>query len=118
LEARVAADLGRKWTYEPFPITYTVTREYVVDFSYKDVVLEVKGFFRPGDSTKYTAVAKACAEQGYRFVMMFANPYKQVRKDAKTTYATWANKRGITWFGTDEVSLLKAYLEKGYQTDE
>ena len=112
LEARVAADLGRKFEYEPYVIEYTQVKDYLVDFAYGKFIIEVKGFFRPGDSTKYAAISNACKEKGYEFIMLFANPYKPVRKDARTTYAQWADKRGIKWFGVDFIYKLKEYINE------
>ena len=110
LEAQVAADLGREWQYEPGVIEYTQTKDYLIDFQKDKYIVEVKGFFRSGDSTKYRAVHESCKQQGYTFIMLFAKPHAPIRKDARTTYKTWAEKHGIIWFDTGNIRKLKAFI--------
>jgi hypothetical protein len=110
LEAQVAADLGKTWEYEPGVIEYTQKKDYLIDFKNGKYVVEVKGFFRSGDSSKYRAVADACKEQGYVFIMLFAKPNAPIRKDARTTYRSWAEKHGILWFDTNNIHKLKQFI--------
>lgn len=107
LEKVVAEALGKSWDYEPFMLEYTQVKGYLPDFGNNRVIVEVKGFFRPGDISKYKAVAKAASVQGYYFCMVFADPNKPVRKGAKLTMAQWAMKNEISWYGVGNIHELK-----------
>ena len=84
------------------PITRTVrpgvTRKYTPEFALNTVPekwIEVKGYFRPGDTAKYKAI-RACYPDE-RLIMCFSHPHKPVRKGAKLTMAQWAEKEGWEW---------------------
>lgn len=119
LEARVAADLGRQWEYEKKEemVSYQLTFDYLPDFSMESklgytYLVEVKGYFRPGDIKKYAGVAKALREQDNKeLVFVFADPFKPVRKGAKLTMAGWAEKHGCAWFHANALSELKRYAK-------
>ena len=99
LEARVARKLGSDWLYEPLRIQYLVPRSYVPDFVSKDgkTYVEVKGYFRAGDTQKYAAINVELKSQGIRFKFMLQYPDKKVRKGAQLTMAQWCNKHNISW---------------------
>ena len=64
LEKEFSKEVRRKgFKYEPFDVPYTVHRHYKPDFVHEDkkVMVEVKGFFRIGDTLKYKSI-RLCAE--------------------------------------------------------
>jgi hypothetical protein len=107
LETIVGGLLGPSWDYEPFRVPYTTHRHYNPDFVIGDLLVEVKGYFRPGDTAKYTAIRDALTEQ--ELVFYLSSPRAKVRKGGKITMAEWCEKNDIKWF--DEVLVLKAYGE-------
>lgn len=121
LEQKVAADLGKKYEYESKDgiISYTLVFDYLPDFyrnvGVKEYLIEVKGFFRPGDSKKYVGVINACKADPLKkeIIFLFANPYRPVHKGGKLTYADWADKHDVMWFATSNVHDLKQYIENG-----
>ena len=103
LEEMVAALLGTKWQYEPFRIPYTIDHTYTPDFVYElsggaEILVEVKGFFRPGDTQKYKAIAAECKITGRELVFFLSSPFKKVRKGGQINMAQWCDKEGIKWF--------------------
>ena len=103
LEKRVGDTLGPDWLYEGARILYQQPRAYTPDFIRGRTYLEVKGFFRSGDQSKYLAIGRECKRLGYRFVFVFQYPNKPVRKKAKLTMSQWAEKHDIEWTTIDEV---------------
>lgn len=104
LEKRVHEALGEKWEYEPESFDYTVARRYTPDFCWNDgeereVWIEVKGFFREGDTAKYKAIRQCYPN--IRLVFVFHAPFKKVRKRGKITMAEWAQKNGWEWTTPD-----------------
>ena len=104
LEERVRELLDDSWVYEPRSYDYTVYRKYTPDFvtheetTHHGIVekwIEVKGYFRPGDTAKYKAVRRCHPD--VTLVFCFSNPHKPVRKGAKLTMAQWAEKEGWEW---------------------
>jgi hypothetical protein len=103
LESKVAKLLGAHWQYEGPRINYTMYRKYIPDFTYEDIVIEVKGFFRPGDQAKYMAIKDQLDKDGKRFIMVFPNVDKPVRKGAKLTHGKWCEKNGIEYYSVSEI---------------
>jgi hypothetical protein len=79
--------------YEPFTIPYVIHRNYRPDFVHAatGTVVECKGFFREGDTKKYTSVRDSL---------------KKIRKGATMTMAEWCDKEGIMWYTIDTVQEL------------
>ena len=52
------------FAYEPFMVPYTVYRKYCPDFVHTSTgtLVECKGFFREGDTKKYTSVRDSLPE--------------------------------------------------------
>ena len=98
LEAKVAPLLGANWEYEKTRVKYQVAHTYTPDFTKGNLVVEVKGFFRPGDQRKYLAINKELAEKGKSLVFIFSNPNKPVRKGAKLTHGGWCDKHIIPFY--------------------
>ena len=55
LEARVALGLS-EWEYESEKMGYIIHKTYNPDFIKGNIFIEVKGFFRSGDTQKYKAI--------------------------------------------------------------
>lgn len=103
LESKVAKLLGPHWVYEGPRINYTMHRKYIPDFTYEDLVVEVKGFFRPGDQAKYMAIKDKLDKEGKRFIMVFPNVHKPVRKGAKLTHGKWCEKNNIEYYSIADI---------------
>jgi predicted nuclease of restriction endonuclease-like RecB superfamily len=111
LESSVGEALGKKWIYEAEIVSYLQPRDYLPDFTYKQkenkIYVEVKGFFRAGDASKYKAIHRTISDMGYDFVMVFANPDAPVRKGSQTTYRKWCKKNGIPCYDSNNIHQLK-----------
>jgi hypothetical protein len=105
--------LGKKdWAYEPHKIAYTMRKNYVPDFVLEDkYYVEVKGFFRPGDTAKYKAVAEQLRFEGKEYIFLMPKPDSRVRKGGKITYRQWCAKNKIAIFSTKEVKELKEWTK-------
>jgi hypothetical protein len=103
------APLGA-FAYEPCKLPYRVPRIYCPDFVHKKtgVLIECKGFFRPGDTAKYKAI-RDCVDEELIFVL--SNPRKKVRKGAKMTMGEWCEKEGFSYFTPDQMEDLLDYVE-------
>lgn len=112
LESVVGEALGKKWLYEAEVVSYLQPKDYLPDFTIKlkegKTYVEVKGFFRAGDASKYKSIHRTISDMGYNFVMVFANPDAPVRKGSKTTYRKWCNKNGIPCYHMNDIHSLKA----------
>lgn len=95
--------------YEPYNVLYPTYRKYTPDFVLGDVIVEVKGYFRAGDTQKYKAVKEELDKQGYLFTFVLQTPKKKVRKGSKLTMAEWCEKNGILWFDVQDLDLLVAF---------
>lgn len=93
--------------YEPFTIPYVIHRNYRPDFVHaaSGTVVECKGFFREGDTKKYTSVRDSLPK-GQRLVFVLMHPNKKIRKGATMTMAEWCDKEGIMWYSIDTVREL------------
>jgi hypothetical protein len=107
LENKVALLLGEEWAYEEYKIPYTMERQYLTDFTKDNIVLEVKGFFRPGDQAKYKAI-RDCLGEGDELVFCFPDPNKPVRRGAKLTLGKWCERNNIRY---TSVSNLRSFLD-------
>ena len=101
------AKLLKGFQYEPFTIPYTIHRNYRPDFvhSKSGTVVECKGFFREGDTKKYTSVRDSLPKH-QRLVFVLMHPNKKIRKGATMTMAQWCEKEGIMWYSLDTLEEL------------
>lgn len=109
LEKKVHLLLGEEWEYEPSKIPYVQRRDYTPDFMRGKTLIEVKGFFRPGDQAKYIAIRDSLP-RGTKLVFIFSNPNKPVRKGAKMTMASWCDRHNFKYIGVSDISKLKRRL--------
>ena len=93
--------------YEPFRVPYTIHRHYCPDFVHEPsgTLVECKGFFREGDTKKYTCVRDSLPE-GQSLVFVLMNPDKKVRKGGKLTMAQWCEREKIKWYNVDTLQEL------------
>lgn len=98
-EANVASVLPPWYEYEGHRFKYTIDRKYVPDFICENTWIEVKGYFRVGDTAKYKAIRQSHPDK--RLIFIFSNPNKKVRKNAKMSMADWADKNGWEWCTMD-----------------
>jgi hypothetical protein len=112
LEERVGEALEPYgFDYEGVMLPYIICRKYRPDFSLENTHIEVKGWFRPGDTMKYKAIHEALESIGLQLVFIFQNSEKPVRKGAKLTMGGWADKHGIAWYDHDNLEELLKDLE-------
>jgi len=93
--------------YEPITIPYVINRNYRPDFVHAatGTVVECKGFFRDGDTKKYTSVRDSLPK-GQQLVFVLMYPNKKIRRGAKMTMAEWCDKEGIVWYTIDTLQEL------------
>jgi Autographiviridae endonuclease I len=98
-ERTLAVSLKRrkaKFTYETLKLPYVIEHSYRPDFILDNgIIVEAKGYFRPGECAKMIAVKKAHPTLDIRFV--FGDAKKPVRKGAKLTHGEWATKHGFPY---------------------
>ena len=101
------AKVLRGFEYEPITIPYVINRNYRPDFVHAatGTVVECKGFFREGDTKKYTSV-KDSLPKGQQLVFVLMHPNKKIRRGAKMTMAEWCDKEGIVWYTIDTLQEL------------
>ena len=97
--------------YEPFTVPYIISRSYRPDFvhSASGTLVECKGYFRDGDTKKYTSVRDSLPEE-QRLVFVLMQPNKKIRKGAKMTMSQWCDKEGILWYTLDTLQELIDYV--------
>jgi len=110
LEGKVAKLLPKSFEYEPFAIEYVTHRKYTPDFVHENILIEVKGFFRVGDTQKYKAIRDSILGTG-ELVFLLADENKKVRKGSKMTMGQWCVKEGIKHFDVKHIENLLAYCE-------
>lgn len=116
LEAMVASILGPKWLYEPFKIHYKTKHTYTPDFVYETpvgrILVEVKGYFRPGDTQKYKSIRDSLGGTDDHLVFFLSSPFKKVRKGAMLNMSQWCDKEGFPWFvdGIDLKEYANGYI--------
>ena len=112
LEKECHSLLGKAWKYEPHRIAYTIRKNYTPDFVHGDYYIEVKGFFRSGDTQKYKSIAEQLRFEGKQLIFLMPRPDSKTRKGGKQTYREWCAKHDIPIFSTKEVKELKEWTRK------
>jgi len=97
----------KEFDYEPFTVPYTISRSYRPDFvdSSGLSLVECKGYFRDGDTKKYTSIRDSLPE-GQELVFVLMQPNKKIRKGAKMTMSEWCDKEGILWYTIETLQEL------------
>lgn len=84
-----------RYSYESEKIPYVINHTYCPDFVLGNGIrIEAKGYFRPGDVSKYRAVKAQNPDLDLRFVFMDAD--KKI-PGQKTTHAGWCERHGFQW---------------------
>jgi Phage endonuclease I. len=101
----------KEFDYEPFTVPYTIERSYRPDFVHNasGVLVECKGYFRDGDTKKYTSVRDSLPE-GQTLVFVLMQPNKKIRKGAKMTMSQWCDKENILWYTIETLQELINYV--------
>lgn len=84
-----------KVKYEPYSLTYTITRKYLPDFvierkEKEPIYIEVKGYFDYNNQVKI----KAIKDSGYDIRMVFMKDNK-IRRGSNLRYSDWCKKHNI-----------------------
>ena len=95
--------------FEPYTIPYTIHRNYKPDFVFGDYLIECKGYFRVGDTQKYTAIRDSLAGQELIFVL--SDPNKKLRKGSKMTMGQWCDKEELQFFTLQTIDDLLKYVK-------
>ena len=114
LEKEFSKEVKRTgFKYEPYGIPYTVHRTYMPDFVHeeKKVMVEVKGFFRVGDTLKYKSIRDTILEDGWELIFLLSNEHKKVRKGGKITMGQWCDKEGLKHYTLSTAQELVKYVE-------
>lgn len=101
-ERTLSTQLKRRgvcWEYETLKLPYKINHVYNPDFivtteSGRQIIIEAKGRFRPGDVAKMRAVKAQHPHLDIRFVFMAAHNNIPGQKG---TYAKWAERHGFPW---------------------
>ena len=93
--------------YEPITIPYVINRNYRPDFVHhaSGVLVECKGYFRDGDTKKYTSIRDSLPA-GQELVFVLMQPNKKIRKGAKMTMSEWCDKENILWYTIETLQEL------------
>ena len=97
LEERVAKifDINNiPYKYESKKYKYVIESNYTPDFFVGDLVLEIKGFFKPEQRRKMLAVKRQHPELDIRMIFQRNNT---LSKQSKTCYGDWCDKHGFPW---------------------
>mgnify|MGYP003113216270 FL=1 len=92
----------RRYLYEPYDVPYVMHRKYKPDFVDKKTgdYIETKGFFRTGDTQKYTSIRDSI--KPIKLIFVLSDPDKKLRKGAKMTMGQWCDKEGFEFYTVDE----------------
>mgnify|MGYP003634300045 FL=1 len=110
LESAIHEKLNDTFLYEPYRLPYTIHRKYVPDFVHEEkaILIEAKGYFRVGDTQKYTAIRDSMPE--WELVFILSDPTKKVRKGSKLTMGQWCEKQGFKCYTVKTIGNLLQYV--------
>lgn len=110
LESALNDKLSDEFEYEPYRLPYTIHRKYVPDFVHneKKILIEAKGYFRVGDTQKYTAIRDSMPE--WELVFVLSDPLKKVRKGSKMNMGQWCEKEGFKCYTVKTTTELLEYV--------
>ena len=111
LEKNLSQKLDGQYLFEPYGLPYTTHRKYLPDFVHEDkaVLIECKGFFRVGDTQKYTAIRDSMPE--WELIFVLSSPHKKVRKGGKITMGEWCDKQGFKHYTIDTAKEMTKYIK-------
>jgi len=105
------AKILKEFNYEPFTVPYIISRSYRPDFVDPSglYLIECKGYFRDGDTKKYTSIRDSLPE-GQELIFVLMQPNKKIRKGAKMTMSQWCDKERILWYNIETLQELISYV--------
>lgn len=92
------------YEYETIKLPYVLEKKYVSDFSFDNVLLEVKGVLMYPDREKMVAVKRAHPD--LEIIFCFQAPHRKV-PNLKMTHAEWAEKYGFKWTTLQDLEDVK-----------
>ena len=112
LEKDLSEKLDGQYKFEPYNLPYTVHKKYLPDFVHEDkaILIECKGFFRGGDTQKYTAIRESMPE--WELIFVLSNPNKKVRKGGKITMGEWCEKEGFQHYTVETAKEMTRYIKR------
>ena len=112
LEEAIYLKLNSKFKYEPYKIPYIIARNYLPDFVHekKRILIEAKGFFRIGDTKKYTSIRDSVPD--WELVFILSNPKKKVRKGSKICMGKWCAKENFKFYTMENIDLVLKYVKE------
>lgn len=105
LEGKIAKDLAKHkvpFEYEQTKIDYVIHKSYTLDFAIGDILIEVKGYFRPSDRRKHLAIKKQHPDLDLRFIFQRDN---YLTKAKSGTYSSWCETHGFKYHIGEKVPL-------------
>ena len=95
---------------EPYKLPYIISKKYLPDFVHEDkkILIEAKGYFRVGDTQKYTSIRDSV--ENWELVFVLSDPNKKVRKGSKMTMGQWCDKEGFAHFTVKTTKELLKYV--------
>jgi len=101
IERKIHQGKLKNWSYESVKIEWEDAKDkkhkYTADFIHLNgkKMIEVKGYFRRGERTKYKAIKKQ--NENVELIFAFQDPDRLIRRE-KITYRYWCDKNGFTCF--------------------
>lgn len=109
-EEEVSKLLPKEFKYESEKMEYNIPRTYTPDFVHESgVYLELKGYFRDGDTQKYKAI-RDCLPADHELIFVLMKPEQKVRKGSKLTMSGWCEKEGIRWYTSETLDELVIHV--------
>jgi hypothetical protein len=102
--ARLLEDNNIPVVYEQTKLKYKqpeVLRTYLVDFEYKDLIIETKGRLTSPDRRKMLLVQEQHPDK--KVVMLFDRKNRKLYKGSNTTYEEWCNKNNLACLEMNDV---------------
>ena len=106
-ESKIAGVLGDLCLYESLKVPYTISKNYIPDFVGEDkrgiqILVEAKGYFRVGDTQKYTSIRDSIGPYD-ELVFLLYDHKKKIRKGAKMNMGQWCEKESLRWFTIENI---------------
>jgi hypothetical protein len=110
LESALYDKLNKEFKYEPYKLPYIIRKKYLPDFVHeeKKILVEAKGYFRVGDTQKYTSIRDSVGD--WELVFVLSDPNKKIRKGSKMTMGQWCDKEGLAHFTVKTSNELLKYI--------
>lgn len=104
-----------KYDYEAIKLPYILEKEYVSDFSFNEILLEVKGVLLRPDREKMAAIKKAYPD--LRIIFVFMYPHRKV-PHLKMTHAEWAERNDFEWMSIQDLDNVKPKRKRHVKSEK